>query len=418
MNADNIKSNFTVIEQNWFEGRYSLTPLQIKPLTPEWVMSELSATVRLEGMDMAAKYILAGVSDPRRMLHTKKIQHINHQFNHLPVQYRLPAKGVHTIVEKIWSVLLNKNFRRGSAEDLSRYKTTFIDQIEHFVSQELPITAVLPTLPFKSQGLLTTGRQLAEIDLGEWLLFAQLRDLCRSIEAVYPPGMKMYLLSDGLAYGHIFTDGTPDKIAAIKTYREQCREIRESLGLRNAVEIIDMSWIIKHVPELWDCQQLMAKWLGDTLKFETHIHMNTLARALRWHMPNLSGWNWRWAVGLVDLPAAHQLEERTRAIAIGYSSFLLAMKHLDIVKRAFPHAIRMTVHKKDAPQYPIKLINSDSAVAPYNGVPVVSMDKINRVKNIRQAVKVVRLASVVHTLQVAVYDKTNSYPLYYVATKR
>lgn len=72
--------------------------------------------------------------------------------------------------------------------------------VNFFTSRGAPIEAVLPAFPCKSSNMMKVASQLP--DLGEALSLKRLVSFAESIKKVYPPGMKIWIVSDG----HVFSD--------------------------------------------------------------------------------------------------------------------------------------------------------------------------------------------------------------------
>jgi hypothetical protein len=109
------------------------------------------------------------------------------------------------------------------------------------------------------------------------------------------------------------------------------------------------------------------------------------------------------------------LQDRTRNIAIEYSSFLLAMRKLNLVQRNFPDALRATVHPKNAPQVPLHLVNKHSVTFPYNGVPVVSEGKFAKTKSFGKSTRIMRFYQVLEIPDArAIYCPQSDEPFYYM----
>ncbi len=90
------------------------------------------------------------------------------------------------------------------------------------------------------------------------------------------------------------------------------------------------------------------------------------------------------------------------------------MKSLRIVERAFPDAQRTTVHPKKAPQIPLHLVNKNSAVLPYNGVPIVSERRLGATGSIRRSTRIVRFSETLEFPDtIAIHRGSISEPFYY-----
>lgn len=98
-------------------------------------------------------------------------------------------------------------------------------QIADFVETGDPVVFTLPGFPCKSPN---PAKVLGPLpDEGERLSLAFLDSLCRAVEAVYPPGARMLICSDG----HVFADliRVPDE--QVDAYGEELRAMIDREGL-------------------------------------------------------------------------------------------------------------------------------------------------------------------------------------------
>lgn len=79
-------------------------------------------------------------------------------------------------------------------------ETYFKEVVSFFTSRWMPIEAVLPAFPCKSSNLSKVASALP--DMGEILALKRLISFANSIKQVYPPGLKIWIVSDG----HVFSD--------------------------------------------------------------------------------------------------------------------------------------------------------------------------------------------------------------------
>lgn len=82
----------------------------------------------------------------------------------------------------------------------SEGKDNFIKNVHFFTSRNAPILSVLPAFPCKSPNEDKVASCLP--DKGEELALRRIIDFVSTIQKIYPPGMKFYLVSDG----HVFSD--------------------------------------------------------------------------------------------------------------------------------------------------------------------------------------------------------------------
>ncbi len=292
----------------------------------------------------------------------------------------------------ILSILLKANIRRGSLTTLEPYLHTFLSKINYFVERSEPIQIVLPTIPHKKQSPLTTGHSMDFVDLGEYLLMSQLRNILLSVEKIYNPGAKITLLSDGILLADIFTNN--DK-SLIHNYMQKLNDLKNQFNLNGLVNIEGLDNLIKDRELFAQVHDDIKRLLYTLYKKDVLITqgLDILKKAML----------------VFNLPFDHSLEEHfflmkiplhkipynIRALVeyatVDYVSTLLALKKLDIIKMSYPHAIRASVHDKPTPNFPLNLINKKTSIFPYNGIPVVRRGKYERTQNIQSSTKIIRL---------------------------
>lgn len=330
-----------------------------------------------------------------------------------------PHEGIYETPEKILSILFNGNIRKGNLTLMDRYRDYFIDRIEKRVTKAEPINIVLPTLPFKDQNPLTTRLPLDAVDLGEYLFMAQLRDIIESVKRVYPPGLRFTILTDGLVYADIFANGDREKI---KAYRENCSAVRDVLGLTDViVRMLDMGVVVMNEPRFFEIQQDIKNVL---VRQRQDQRVRERMKSLRWGMlvniPSL-GYDYNDFKEFLKMPEEklpRDILERVTETSLNYASFALAMSILDCIKEQFPDDLRATVHPKNAPQIPIHLINKNTVVFPYNGVPVVAEGRLLRTGSLRKSAKIVRYCDVLQYPEArAVFLPGGDNPFYYLVSE-
>ena len=349
------------------------------------------------------------------------------QFNPALLEIKIiePKKDAQDLSDKILSILLHGKIRRGSINLILPFIPEFQEKIKASIEHELPIEIALPTIPFKCQNPLSTQHSLSWVDLGECLFFRQLKSICASIERIYPPGVKITLISDGLVYAHIFANSQNlQTIKQIIKYRNNCGDIAKTVGLNGQVTIIDMVTVIQsmlgHNPDeilaLRDrVRDLLSKAQSQNGLIEKY--MQSLQRGMLFNLP-FSEYGYAEFIDISNLSQQSlpmPIKTKIRNAALDYASFLIVLYLLEIIRKAFPKALRATVHPKNAPQIPLHLVNEHSAVLPHNGVPVVSERRLIRTNSISRSARIVKFRDVISSpdiVKVNIADQQE--PFYYL----
>lgn len=93
-----------------------------------------------------------------------------------------------------------KNTVHGDEWDSLDGRAYFKDCVSYFTTRYQRIECILPAFPCKSSNLNKVHSALP--DKGEELAFARLITIIKEVRTLYPPGMKLWIVSDG----HVFSD--------------------------------------------------------------------------------------------------------------------------------------------------------------------------------------------------------------------
>ncbi|TQV85995.1 L-tyrosine/L-tryptophan isonitrile synthase family protein [Aliikangiella coralliicola] len=113
-----------------------------------------------------------------------------------------------------------------------------IDKVINYVEQNKPIEMILPAFPGKSPNRSKTLSHLP--DYGEFSAMRNLVELCREIEAIYEPGAKIIICSDGRVFADIIY--VPDEhiseyAKGIRAYAE--KHLSEHISFYNLEDVYD-----------------------------------------------------------------------------------------------------------------------------------------------------------------------------------
>lgn len=104
----------------------------------------------------------------------------------------------------------------------------FQPKVKKAVTNNVAVPLVLPAFPWKSVN--KVEKVLGALpDLGEELALARLNSVCEEIQAIYPPGAKVTVTSDGLVYNDLL--GISDE--EVFNYGAALRRIAEDKGYKN-----------------------------------------------------------------------------------------------------------------------------------------------------------------------------------------
>lgn len=388
--AHPMRGPLSDFERSYAQGTAPFTDFNafgsLNPITKEWVARSIAGTVTLNNR--------GGI--PYRHGHTTVLPEEitafdpgNLETNIIPADPTIPTDYP---AERVLSIFMHPHFRRGNLDARRPYADYLTRQIDSRTKKAYPVNLVLPAMAFKDQNPLNTQHSVSYIDLGEYLAMAQMRDLVNSVRAEYPPDLRVIIAQDGATYADLFGGG--DAEGALE-YGRRLRRVRDELGLRGRVEIVDISWLTMRDPRFAGTRKQIKGLVRDLYEEDEtfRLQIDALSRGMFWNIPH-PGHTMDQVASLANTlqePGEEGLKHVLHEKAVDYAAVLLAIAHTDVFSRAYPDALRGTVHpKKRAPQVPLNLVNNSCSVFPYNGVPVVSRRQLEAGRTLRQASRIIR----------------------------
>lgn len=325
-----------------------------------------------------------------------------------------PNKKAKTVAESILSILLNSNVRRGGLARLKLFLPIFLSKLEYFVENNLPVHLILPSLPHKKQNPITTGHAINFIDLGDYLCMLQLKNIILSIQKVYKYGAHITILPDGMALAHLFAR---NDLLGVVSYFQKLQIVQKKLGLTEYIRMIDLKDLFLAEPDFDEVKNKIKNYLYKLTESNPTIAegLEILQKAMLFNLP--FDHSIEEHIQFMRIPSqkrSKSTREQLKYAAFEYASILLTMKKLELIKKAFPHAMRASVHAKATANLPLNLINDTSLIFPYNGIPVVRMEKFKRNNNIRTSTRIMRLYEIYkYPSATAVYIEGEKEPFWY-----
>lgn len=127
-----------------------------------------------------------------------------------------PRKTSRLILETFSQFALNKfDYSEGHLE---AYSDSLLATIENFVQTGTRVEACLPAFPFKSAN--KVYKVLGSLpDKAEELALERLDEMCSRIAQLYPPGARVTIISDGVAYNGTAHPESSTPLAAFPFYQ-------------------------------------------------------------------------------------------------------------------------------------------------------------------------------------------------------
>ena len=202
---------------------------------------------------------------------------------------------------------------------------TLSPQLEYFVRKELPLQFCLPAFPAKSANRNKTLGGLP--DLGEELALQRLHDFCENMFRYYAPGAKLIICSDG----HVFNELVLVASAQVDAYQVILQNIVKKTAL-STLSFFDLRQA--------ENQGLMLK---DYLLPIDYIKNDIKTNADERQMFNgLHRFMFEDFLALIDGKSRNQI----KGLAKEKTYEVIQHSHAwsELVRTAFPHAIRLSIH--------------------------------------------------------------------------
>lgn len=288
----------------------------------------------------------------------------------------------HEVVADFFNANIKNHVHDDKWEDIGRQY--FINCVKYFTDRYLKIECVLPAFPCKSSNTEKVGDTLP--DKGEEIAIRRLIDLCNSVTEFYPPGMKVFIVSDG----HVFSDciGVDDNTVAV--YTEALHSLTQTIlnqmnCKKDTIEFFGLNEIfyrndtfnkfnakwVEHVevphytgskicPDSDLSRQIMMKGFDtDTGTLAKQIH-------IRGH-PRLSlyrGFSRFMMEDLALVPHFQNFSRKQFKKTISKIAFNMIKRndaYSNLVEVMFPRHLRLSIHAhiNSGPKFGIKLISSE-----------------------------------------------------------
>lgn len=281
-----------------------------------------------------------------------------------------------TDAEKILSIFEDDQIRFGPKEFIAQGKTGWIDRLNYFIRQNLPIQFTILGFPFKIPVPLKTNRVYP--DMGEVLSLARLHFIAAEIQKIYSSGAVITIFTEG-AFGRF----TGVKDAHWIAYRDFLKELIGMLRFEKQLRISDLSEMEKIIPDFSKRFQEKVELLekayeqGDPKVREAYN--GTLDAVLRIIAPINND-----ATILMDVYNDHlsddsvsetarlireDIRQRARASIFQYHAYLRVRDDVQYLEKVVPRAVALSVSPKPN-RLGVIPVNSECVRLPYHGVPV------------------------------------------------
>ena len=282
-------------------------------------------------------------------------------------------------LDKIWSVLYNKQIRKSLRKEILPIQAELKSQIRRMVIDDLPIEIVFIGWPFKMRlNPLKTNR--AYPDLGELAFIKRLMEIDISLRQVYSPGIRWKVLLEGKFYKSIFGVSDED----VNKYQSGMNFFLESLDYN--IETIELEEVVRpYKKDIFEFTMDYVKhytgrpfsnsqsryiyyttwWSLPITLLIPHLSLSRLLSIYYDHSP------------LMYSSSMQELRNIARNISLQYLGFNEAKNKVGnkgIIKDNFPDSIYASITNKIG-RYSFYPIHRRTRYFPHHGVPVVRKNR-------------------------------------------
>ena len=278
-----------------------------------------------------------------------------------------PEAGL-TLAERIVNVPLRfrrliPEHRHLASEPTARCRAPHLARVELAVCARKPVHFIIPAFPGKSANPEKTLGALP--DLGERLALQFLQSICNEIRAIYPPGARITICSDG----RVFSDLVRIKEEDVDGYKRSLFEFMETLSAssldhfdlddvfgREDYAVMREELLIGHGVPLRELRERVRMGETDVVNMFNGIH--------RFIFEDY--------VASINDVSRNRLRDMTKTVA--YRVVQRSNAWSSLVESRFPNALRLSIHpqRSDSRKIGIMLVPSDDVWGtPWHNVVVL-----------------------------------------------
>jgi len=283
------------------------------------------------------------------------------------------------LIEKICQIILNHRGdagQYGCKQQLCAVCAAVIrDKIKEFIANNQIITFILPAFPAKSANRNKTLSKLP--DYGEELALKNLNSIMSKINAIYEPGAKIIICSDGT----VFSDLVGVKDEDVTLYHNEILNITKKYNLTN-IELFNLEDVWQGVSCDTMRENLLKYFATPIVKIRNDIKNNLEEKNMfngvhRFILEDMY-------IKSESVISKNQAREQAKKI----SYYVMQRSHAwsDLIKSLFPQSVRFSIHpyRCGSNKFAISLIpNSNRWATPWHNVIVE--DSFGNVALMKQA---------------------------------
>jgi len=240
-------------------------------------------------------------------------------------------------------------------------------QIEHFVDSGEPLLFTLPSFPCKSPNPRKVLSHLP--DYGELSALRSLQRLCEDVSAVYPPGARLLICSDG----HVFADLIRVADDDVTAYTVALRAMIDTEGL-DRIALYDLDDVYGDMGYEQKRQQMTAQYAQSLEALRAEVKSDERSLAL---YRGITRFMVEDGLGPVFDGTKSALLRDSRKRAYGVIQRSRAWS--DLVDDRIERSVRLSIHPQHCrtAKFGIRLLDiSDSWMTPWHSVAVQAGDRV------------------------------------------
>lgn len=241
--------------------------------------------------------------------------------------------------------------------------------VSDFVSNNRPIHMIMPSFPCKSSSHLKVFGRLP--DMAEEISLKFLDSLCKEIEQVHKPGVRLTICSDG----RVFSPHIRVCDESVSEFRDELTRLITGIGAKS-IDLFSLEDHFAGTPD--EMREQLLRDHGKTfeqLREETHDDlslMNTRLGLTRFMLEEGKAWDQRNGVNRSGNQQQKDAKQRAWHVLQGSQAWG------GLLDTVFPQAVRLSIHpqSKESSKFGLFLMpTSDCFMTPWHGVAVRQADR-------------------------------------------
>lgn len=284
-----------------------------------------------------------------------------------------------TISEKIFSILTNKIVCCSTRKDLEGIKKDYILSLERSINKGIPITFNITQFAFKIPNPLKSSQR--KPDLGELAFLSQLYDLTKLISCVYKPGAKFIIYGES----YIFYKLVKIDEKEATTYFKIIDNWIKLLDWGRNLILYDLRKLESKVPNFRKEYQHNLQLIRDGLSSGDKKIVDEVSRVVSTLYTSINTRKYPVSILMKIYRKTHhmtsilaRIKENLLKVAqnnsVPYLAYHKTINTSNLTSILFPNSLKLSF-TPGPNKISLHIINRQSRLYPYHGVPLIDKDK-------------------------------------------